>query len=177
MSIHKLSSLISIMAEYDKNYHYFTYNGKIIIEPITITDDNKLDKIFFINKSIHQFIKDILNNNSYFSMIGYKKNCISVNTPRLVNTKCIETVMYTYNNIDLTIINNSTTPNFKVTKFAAISNKNILIIIENNNNSKKIDNDKIKLSQLKLIADTLSSSSTIKINNAEIVAKYSKIIE
>jgi len=176
MSIHKLSSLISIMAEYDKNYHYFTYNGKIITEPITITDDNNLNKIYFINKSIHQFIKDILNNNSYFSIIGYKKNCISVNTPRLVNTKCIETVIYTYNNIDLTIINNSTTPNFKVTKFAAISNKNILIIIENNN-SNKIDNDKNKLSQLKLIADILSSSSTIKINNAEIVAKYSKIIE
>lgn len=171
MNIDKLSSFISIMSDYDTSFHYFTYNGKIITNPITITDNDELNKIYFINESIHQFIKNIINNKTDFIINNYRKKCITYNTPRLVNTKCIESTVYTNNNIALTIINNSTTSNYKVTKFACIS-KNIILIMLDDIDTKYTESDSIKLSQLTLVAKTLSSSSAIKSNNDEIVEKF-----
>lgn len=167
----KLVSLISIMAEYDKNYHYFTYNGKIIDEPITITDDKELNKIYFINKTLHQFIQDLNANKTNFRQYSFQQSCVNYNTPRLIINKCKSQSIYSNNIIELTLINNAITSNFKISKFVSISNTNILIVIDESNISSNISSNSMK--QLKLIATELQSRVSSK-NTDEIIERFNE---
>ena len=182
-----LETLIDIMSDYISDNNHFTYQGNPILNKITLDNPNELSKIYYKSSSLNQFIIEMKEGKHGFRLTQYNESCFQRIYNNISDSKCKKFESYKNENMQINIINKSSSNlNSKIIKFKLNENNTYDIIFDDNDdndddndddNNDDNDNDNNDLSNLGLIATTLNLSIKSEKIKDKIINKYFESIK